>query len=67
MKKTVKLLSILFLIILIFIGCNKVNENLYEKYTDSFFDTFDTMTVVVGYTKSEEEFNSYMEKILLHF
>ncbi|RXI40035.1 FAD:protein FMN transferase [Clostridium tetani] len=67
MKKTVKLLSILFLIILIFIGCNKVNENLYEKYTDSFFDTFDTMTVVVGYTKSEEEFNSYMEKIHSRF
>ncbi|BDR67601.1 FAD:protein FMN transferase [Clostridium tetani] len=67
MKKTVKLLSILFLIILIFIGCNKVNEILYEKYTDSFFDTFDTMTVVVGYTKSEEEFNSYMEKIHSRF
>ncbi|KHO38648.1 FAD:protein FMN transferase [Clostridium tetani] len=67
MKKTVKLLSILFLIILIFIGCNKVNQNSYEKYTDSFFDTFDTMTVVVGYTKSEEEFNSYMEKIHSRF
>ncbi|CDI49968.1 thiamine biosynthesis lipoprotein apbE [Clostridium tetani 12124569] len=67
MKKTVKLLSILSLIILIFIGCNKVNQNSYEKYTDSFFDTFDTMTVVVGYTKSEEEFNSYMEKIHSRF
>ena len=67
MKKTIKILSICFLTILIFIGCNRFVSNSYEKYSNSFFDTFDTMTVVVGYTKSEEEFNYYMDKIHSRF
>lgn len=67
MKKIVMILSIIFLLISIFIGCNIVNVNKYNKYTDSFFDTFDIITVVVGYTKNEEEFNSYMRKIHSRF
>ena len=67
MKKIVMTLGMIFLLISIFIGCNKANMNQYNKYTNSFFDTFDTMTVVVGYTKNEEEFNSYMKKIHSRF
>ena len=35
----------------------------YQKYTDSFFDTFDTVVTVVAYTKNKAEFDSYFEKI----
>ena len=42
-------------------GCKSADS--YEKYSGSFFDTFDTIISVVGYTKSEEEFKSYMGKI----
>ena len=35
----------------------------YEKHTDSFFDTFDTMIQVVAYTESEEEFREYFQMI----
>ena len=39
----------------------------YEKYTDSFFDTFDTVVVVVAYNRSQEEFDSYFSKIHQRF
>lgn len=45
-------------------GC-KNNE--YLKYTDTFFDTFDTITQIVGYTKSEEEFLGYVDQMHQRF
>lgn len=39
----------------------------YTKYSDSFFDTFDTIVQVIGYTKTEDEFNSYVKKIESRF
>ncbi|MBE3519523.1 MAG: FAD:protein FMN transferase [Firmicutes bacterium] len=39
----------------------------YQKYTDSFFDTFDTLVTVVAYTRNEQEFRSYFEKIHARF
>ena len=42
-------------------GCGARIE--YEKYTDTFFDSFDTITQVVGYAKSEEEFKAYADDI----
>ena len=35
----------------------------YQKHTDSFFDTFDTVVTVVAYTRNKAEFDSYFEKI----
>lgn len=35
----------------------------YTKYTDSFFDTFDTAIIVVAYTRNKQEFNAYFQKI----
>lgn len=52
---------ILGIIITSFTGCKSADS--YEKYSASFFDTFDTIISVVGYTKSEKEFKSYMGKI----
>lgn len=51
----------------LFSGCKTEPKVKYSKYSNSFFDTFDTITMVVGYTKSEEEFNSYFEKIKIRF
>ena len=35
----------------------------YERYTVSWFDVFDTMTTVIGYAESEEEWNRQMEAL----
>lgn len=48
-------------------GCQAKPETGYQKYEDSFFDTFDTLTQVVAYTKSEQEFRDYFEKIHARF
>src|SRR5699024_7981865 len=61
MKKNITILLIIITVVSLFSGCDKKNE--YTKYDDSFFDTFDTVTKVVAYTKTEEEFESYMETI----
>lgn len=42
-------------------GCE--NKPVYNKYDASFFDTFDTLTQIVGYTKTEKEFRTYVDKI----
>ena len=53
----------ILIIINILSGCGKTDKIEYIKYNESFFDTFDTLINIVAYTKTEEEFNSYMEKI----
>lgn len=61
MKKIISIILIGILIISTFTGCKKTPE--YTKYSDNFFDTFDTVTQIVGYTKTEEEFKGYVDKI----
>jgi len=46
-----------------FPGCRTGARSEYNKYTDSFFDVFDTMTTVIGYAKSEAEFAAYYGQI----
>lgn len=60
MKKSFVYILILIVSISVLSGCA---NNTYTKYEDSFFDTFDTVTIVIGYTKSEEEFEEYMDTI----
>jgi thiamine biosynthesis lipoprotein len=55
------------LLVLILVGCRNNANTEYTKYSDSFFDCFDTLTQVVGYTKSEDEFSRYFEKIKVRF
>ena len=38
-------------------GCSGLRK---ERYSSSFFDTFDTLVTVYGYTKDATEFNEYM-------
>ncbi len=61
-----KRLMILLLVAAMFfsmLSCAKQEETQFEKYSEGFFGTFDTLTQVVGYAKSEEEFHSYVEKL----
>ncbi|WP_232696402.1 FAD:protein FMN transferase [Brevibacillus daliensis] len=44
-----------------------VDYSEYQKYNDSFFESFDTVTQVVAYTKSEEEFKKYFNQIKARF
>lgn len=68
MKRKLTLLIITaVLFIFVLTACRPTPETEYNKYSDTFFDTFDTMTQVVGYTKSEEEFKAYFEKIRSRF
>lgn len=66
MRKTITLIVVLVLLVQALAGCSGITQNKYKdynKYTDSFLETFNTITVVVGYTKSEEEFKGYFDKI----
>ena len=64
-KLTIKILLVAILLLLT--GCRRTPEVEYTKYSKSFFDTFDTLTQVIAYTKSEEEFNQYYEQIHTRF
>ncbi|MGI6705601.1 MAG: FAD:protein FMN transferase [Clostridia bacterium] len=63
MTKLISRIIIILFLILIFAGCKGTSESEYKKYSDSFFDTFDTVVKVVAYTKSKEEFYSYFNRI----
>lgn len=63
MKKIIAGILILLLVSSFVTGCKKKENNPYQKYSNSFFDTFDTSIRVVGYTKSEEDFDAYFERI----
>lgn len=67
MKKTISVIVLIILTISLLSGCWSKQKKEYTKYSDSFFDTFDTMVQVLGYTKTEDEFNSYVEKIKSRF
>lgn len=62
MKKVI-IIIILITMVTAIVGCSSISANNYTKYTDSFMDTFDTLTVVVAYAKSEEEFKAHFNKI----
>ena len=61
--KKIALGLILILLNINLYGCSKELTEDYTKYNESFLDTFDTVTTFVAYTKNQEEFNSYYEKI----
>ena len=67
MRKIIPLMLTGILIFAILTGCQQnvetPNEQSYEKYSYNFLGTFDTVIQVVGYAKTEEEFNMYAQKI----
>ncbi len=40
-------------------GCGFMKPDNYTKYSDTFFDTFDTYVTVIAYTKTQAEFEEY--------
>ncbi|MDD2446138.1 MAG: FAD:protein FMN transferase [Tissierellia bacterium] len=63
MKRIISILLIIILTISIMTACTNVSDTEYTKYSGTFFGTFDTVVKVVGYTKTEEEFENYMSQI----
>ena len=61
MKRTIYIILIWIMIICLLGGCNKNPQ--YIKFSGNFFDTFDTITQVVGYSQTKDEFEVYMTKI----
>lgn len=59
MKKIISILLIIFIIVNLLTGCTKK----YEKFTHYIFDTFDTVTQIVGYTHTKKEFDEYANYI----
>ena len=62
-----RLISVLFLLAVLLCGCEKVPAETETtektKYSDYSFDFFDTVTTIVGYEKTEEEFKAVCEDI----
>lgn len=63
MIRKVSKFIMLFCLMMILIGCQSNEQIQYNRYQETIFDTFDTVTQVIGYAESEEEFNTYVEKI----
>lgn len=54
------------------VGCRRVGQSSapdtgYTRYTTQFFDTFDTIIQINGYTETQEEFEEYAEYIHQRF
>ncbi|MGM0397290.1 MAG: FAD:protein FMN transferase [Bacillota bacterium] len=59
--KKISLIIMIALLINLISGCS--GGVAYNRYSDTFFDSFDTVTQVIGYTKTQEEFDDYMSQI----
>jgi thiamine biosynthesis lipoprotein len=70
MRKTTVRFMTAFAALLLLAAClalYQARRTRYTKYSDSFFDTFDTLTIVVAYAKTEREFESYFGTIRARF
>lgn len=64
MKKTISIfmvISILVLQLLTFVGCEE--KSTLNKYSNYYFDYFDTATTIIGYEKSQEDFDEMCKEI----
>ncbi len=66
MKKIVSAIVSIILVASLLSGC-QMGQKEYVRYDDNFFGTFDTIVQIIGYTKTEDEFDSYVEKINSRF
>jgi thiamine biosynthesis lipoprotein len=62
-KVTAIILLVFILFALLLTGCRQK----YTKFSNSFFDCFDTYTTVVGFTKTEKEFDRYFQQFEKRF
>ncbi len=57
------LIALAVMAILVVTGCNLTGGTGYRSYSDSFFDTFNTLVQFSAYTESEEEFRLYYDHV----
>lgn len=55
--------SLLLGTVILFSGCQRVAQPKYQKFSNTFFDTFNTVTIVMAYTEDEATFQRYFEQI----
>lgn len=67
MTKKITAVILILSLLSVLAGCRQKPSAEYTKYNNTFFDTFDTLTQVVAYAKSEDEFNQYFEQIHTRF
>jgi FAD:protein FMN transferase len=63
MKNKIISVSLIVIAILALTGCNLLDRTGYKSYSDSFFDTFNTLVQFSAYTESEEEFRLYFDHV----
>ncbi len=61
MKWIKKIVPLSLLVLMILTGCQ--GEVTKDKYKNEFFEYFDTVTTVIGYADSQEEFDGYFNEI----
>ncbi len=64
MMRWIRRISPLLVVLMILTGCQgTAKEEIKNKYSNQFFEYFDTITNVIGYADSQEEFDGYFEEI----
>lgn len=61
MKKIIAMVLVGLMLLGTLAGCSSTEE--YTKFDYTFYGVFDTITQVVGYAKTQEEFDTYMTKL----
>lgn len=59
--RRIKIVCIAMMALIVLAGCHANEKIVYHKYSEGFYDTFDTLSQIVGYTETEEEFREYTE------
>jgi thiamine biosynthesis lipoprotein len=57
LKRKIRTILAILVLVTTISGCS--DRVVYNKYSNTFFDSFDTVTQIIGYTQTEEEFSLY--------
>ncbi len=61
MKRKISFILLILVLLIIISACSDKKE--YDKYSYTIFDSFDTITQIIGYTETREEFDEYAKDI----
>lgn len=68
MRRVSKIVAPLLLILMVLSGCQAASKgDVKTNYRNTFFDYFDTVTTVIAYTDTEEEFDAIFGEIQAEF
>lgn len=68
MKRNSRIISFLLVMILVLTGCTAANKkaeatSAYQKFSGTFFGSFDTITTVIGYAKDQATFDAAFQQV----